>query len=363
MNASSFIETNQFLRLPIQQTNGSFRKNLFNLLDRFSSEIKSVEVDEKLVFDLKVEHQAIDDLIAGIKQTVQEYLNGHPSKAYNTLHNCLERNLIFSYIASNDLNVGQSLYRLREYNENYALKPRELFHIPFHLRGKVGTQRYSIPGFPCLYLANSVYVAWEELGRKPIDVLHATRLENAEVLCYLDLTTDVYTGKSKFIGEKSEEALWNHLKAWPLIAACSFKVFDRKNPFKPEYIIPQLLLQIVRSEKDGINGIRFSSTHVNLNIYEHEGEFYNFVIPVQSECDDGYCKGLISTFKMTDVVPWQLAQGFSEHKQGFVSIPDLHSRIEQVELVNGLPQRYLFTTFAKLEEALNLLEAKPIPVN
>lgn len=350
------------LKLPKLQSNGDFRATLFSTLDEFESQIHTVDID-KIFFDTKTEYSLIKNLIEGIKKSINQYLNGHPAGAYNTLKECLETNLIFSYISNNDLDAKSNLYRLRTHNENYALEHKELFHIPFDKRGKVATQRYSIPGFPCLYASNSVYVAWEELGRRPTEGIHAIRLRTLIPLKYLDLVTDVYTGQDKFISGKSDIELWNHLKAWPLIAACSIKVFDRKDFFKPEYIIPQLLLQIVRSEKSTISGIRFSSTHINLNQFRFDGEFYNFAIPVKSECDTGYCNDLINSFEMTDVVPWPLADVFTANDSGLTfSPPHLYSNISAIELIKGAPQGYMFTTFARLENMLNSLDLKPIVV-
>ena len=41
----------------------------------------------------------------------------------------------------------------------------EMLHIPFSCREIVKSERFSIPGLPCLYLANSTYACWIEMGR------------------------------------------------------------------------------------------------------------------------------------------------------------------------------------------------------
>lgn len=40
-----------------------------------------------------------------------------------------------------------------------------MLHLPFPMRGKTGNYRFSIPGIPSLYLGNSSYACWLELGR------------------------------------------------------------------------------------------------------------------------------------------------------------------------------------------------------
>jgi hypothetical protein len=112
----------------------------------------------------------------------------------------------------------------------------------------------------------------------------------------------------------------------------------------------------------GISGIKFSSTHIDQNKYNHSGVFHNYAIPVKNNLDDGYCSELLELFHMTDVVPWRLADGFSETESSpFLDPPNLFSEINEIELVKGAPQRYIFTTFAKVEKMLN--ELTPSSIN
>lgn len=61
-----------------------------------------------------------------------------------------------------------------------------MFHIPFELRGKAATQRYSIPGLPSLYLGSSCYICWEELHRPDLNTVNSTRLKKDNNVKYLD---------------------------------------------------------------------------------------------------------------------------------------------------------------------------------
>ena len=56
-------------------------------------------------------------------------------------------------------------FRARKISRLTRPTRRDLFHVPFEEREKLASQRYSIPGVPCLYLGSSAYVCWEELGR------------------------------------------------------------------------------------------------------------------------------------------------------------------------------------------------------
>ena len=72
-------------------------------------------------------------------------------------------------------NIG-NLYRFHPSKK--PLKERkDLFHVPFQNRHLISTNRYSIVGIPCLYLAGSTYLCWEEMGRTPLDDVYASRFQ------------------------------------------------------------------------------------------------------------------------------------------------------------------------------------------
>ncbi|MFH4351795.1 hypothetical protein WAJ70_22165, partial [Acinetobacter baumannii] len=54
----------------------------------------------------------------------------------------------------------------------------------------------------------------------------------------------------------------SYLIIWPLMAACSVRVKNTTNTFKPEYIIPQLLLQFIRYD-EFFDGVSYFSTKVD----------------------------------------------------------------------------------------------------
>lgn len=113
-----------------------------------------------------------------------------------------------------------SFYRVRIYKENFPLPANQFFHIPFELRGKVKTQRYSIPGFPSLYIGTTAYVCWEELDRPNINDFQIVRLENIESIESIYLLNMV-PPLEEF---RSPNRLYRYLMLWPLIFASSMTV-------------------------------------------------------------------------------------------------------------------------------------------
>lgn len=139
----------------------------------------------------------------------------------------------------------QNYYRTRA-NDTPLKLAREMFHAPFELRGSVKTARYSVLGFPSLYLTKNIYTAWEEARRANIETFYASRLRLQRPIHLVDLRlrrsfSDINKGER-------EAAVRQYLRTIPLIIACSLKVKKDSDAFKPEYILPQLILHTVIDE-------------------------------------------------------------------------------------------------------------------
>lgn len=258
------------IKLPKTQEipENSFREFFDAIFTKFLDMIKSSNnLSEERDFKADIFKNGIRKLVHGIQKSINAYYRDSPFDAYRFLRDGIKDSNIIGYLPPNSTFIkGANFYRMRVHKGNYLLAQKQLFHIPFNIRGKVSTQRYSIPGFPSLYLSNCTYVAWEEMQRPSFNEIQVSRLVNQRPIQCLDLTTSKYTNP-KFNESISEGVIgyrWNELyavMAWPLIAACSVKVKNRKDSFKPEYIIPQLLLQWIRNNKGkNVDGIKFSSS-------------------------------------------------------------------------------------------------------
>lgn len=354
----------EIIRLPLNQTafpEKNFRDFLFEKLDNYVESIELLDFsDLPEIFSPDSEKSLVTSLVSGIKKALDLYLDGYPSDSYSELKQSFDMSL-FSHLRNCSLSKNTSLYRLRKEKGAYPLNKKELFHIPFNNRVKVSTQRYSIPGFPSLYVSNSVYVAWEELGRPTPDEVQACRLKTTEEINLFDLTTEIYLGEENIINTTSPSDLWKDLIVWPIIAACSVKVLNKEATFKPEYIISQLILQIVRKEKKW-DGIRFSSTHIDLNkMKKAKGNFYNYVIPVKENKNVGYCEKLSHLFEMTEIVPWQILDVFAKPQGTFLYPADTTQYdVKGIELIFQKPLAYQYSIFGTLEKQLLLMTPSKI---
>ena len=98
------------------------------------------------------------------------------------------------------------------------------------------------------------------------------------------------------------------LKRFPLIIATMIKVNKNKDFFKPEYIIPQLLMEWIielhKSKKIDKTqkpiGIVYTSVHINKQLEFPQAVFYNFAIPAISPFSGKYSKELCDYFLLTE---------------------------------------------------------------
>ena len=273
------------------------------------------------------EIERICDLIA---LSINEYFNGYPSRAFNELSS------VMNHLMESPFKTYQKtgwddflrhsgdplkLYRLRNVQQNIKYQRSDIFHTPYDLRSKVATFRYSIAGYPSLYLGTSLELCGEEsktsylnelqiasrfelvrnkkhhhisirvieLAVKPQDFFEETN-EN------IDKRSRRYFDEIKLESKKIRSA---YLLWYPLIAVCSFIRVSKADPFAAEYIIPQLLMQWIRNkyEYDELYGIRYFSC---ASVRASEMGF-NYVFPVSGRRYKAspFCEELAQSFRLT----------------------------------------------------------------
>lgn len=349
-----------FFSLPLYQPpKQDFKLTLFKLFDTFIQKLNELQLDrfdDAPEFPIQEIIERQSRLISRIKQSIEYVYDGRPSKAFESLDSGLVSDLKdFSEILNIvELPILTNFYRIRIYKENYPLPNDNFFHIPFNLRGKVKTQRFSIPGFPSLYLGNSIYVCWEELKRPNINEFQAVRLKSTSVLKVVDLSTPSEGATAN--------QLYRYLMTWPLIMASSVKVRSSEDYFKPEYIVPQLLLQWVRENQE-VDGIAYQTTHIDLKATSSKGKFTNFVLPVKENKIRGLCEVLKNKFEISNPISNQLSQlasGAGSYLYTSEEIRNLNPNIESIELIKGKKSIYGNSILGDLERQLNYMHTQKI---
>lgn len=229
-------------------------------------------------------------------------------------------------------------FRIRSW-ENDPVNDREgLFHIPLSKRHLVKTERYSIPGHPCLYLATQAPLCWYECGKPlkfsiarfdvPQDVDDNFKLiDFQQKLMPLKLAFITWLDNANGENEKDQigDYLLKVLYTLPLRMACSVDVLHPMASFKEEYILPQLLTQWI-SKEDCFDGVKYESCKNDDEVHIQGG--YNVVFVTKQFDKDGYdielrkriSVGEPKNFELTtdEVNPWHI---------GIDDIPEEFQRI------------------------------------
>jgi hypothetical protein len=352
------ILKNDKLKLPLIYKNGE--SDIIDLLkDVFTELSKEMSTDENFAKIGQDNYDKTTTYSAKIIATISRWFEGNISEAKRTFDETLKERLLL--LPRKIVQSGQCFYRVRTSNEHKILGRKDLFHIPFEYRNKISTQRFSIPGFPCLYLGNSVYICWEELNRPNFHDIQVAKFENKSEINLYNLSYEQYNIQKLTPQNPTDDDLINLLLAYPIIAACSIQVPQNRqlDPFKPEYLIPQIVLQTLMEQEDTNSiGIIYSSTKIYKENSKNEGSFENFILPTTSEIRaKGYCNDLTKLFNMTSVVAgWPV---------DFVSSYDTPTpsscNLEVLKLdLDGIVVSYGATQFALLEKALAEKRVTPI---
>ena len=171
-----------------------------------------------------------------------------------------------------------------------VLKAQEMFHVPFELMRKIGNNRFSISGYPCLYLSNTIWACWEEMKEPAMEDFCTSLVKPTKDIELLDL---------RFPNTQYDQTVESVLYSLPLIIACSVEVEYPDDPFKPEYIIPQIVMMaLVNHEK--YQGCTFTSTKRIDNFDWPDDLLCNIAMPVKCVNKTGLCPKLTDCFLVSD---------------------------------------------------------------
>lgn len=335
------------LYLPIRWNGSDFASTLDNLLNHYINQIESLSNENSNHYNLiNVNVKDIKRVCGLLLRTVNHYLNGFPSKAYSSLERVMgllmDKPLkIYQKSVMEQFEVHRGhykkdddlkLFRVVSVEDNKPYSRARVFHTPYNLRSKVSTSRYSIAGYPSLYLGTTLALCCEEIHMNPHqNFTLASMFKLERTLEYTNTNIRVielgvkpqdflnieYDNESHESHERRiSNSLLNdssirsaYLLWYPLIASCSYIRTNKNDPFAAEYIIPQLLMQWVRNEissnkddeYDQLVGIRyFSCASVKAS-----NMGFNYVFPTsgqQKSAELPYCSVLSKSFRLTNPV-------------------------------------------------------------
>lgn len=344
-----YTKLRSLMPLTAEKRKGDFRKDLADALEEYSVLLRNNK-DVRNTPNIDQIIRRVADFSSNIIESVHLYYKGMYSTAYRKIEEILSDSLY----ADNYLTINKDdvFYRVRVFDEYGQKSYKDMFHVPFSSRDKIATNRYSAPGYPCLYLGANINACWEELGQPRFDDLMVSRFIVKEAFPVLDLRIP------------TQERLKDDgiLERIPLIIASTIPVLNRKALFKPEYIIPQLITEYVITKNrmpyeqeeyslfDFKLGIYYTSSRLNSKFGFPQKTFDNMALPsVLVDDKSDYCQLLASCFEWTDPTSY--------------SYEDIREKFgpSMINIGNGLsPEEscYVHSKMGELESRISSFETK-----
>lgn len=295
----------------------------------------------------------IDKLNNTIAECFKLYSHAKIADSISKMHEIMkEKDKLLQLLVSKDVENDRNWYRMRNQEEGKRVYPaHEMFHVPFNLRHKVSLARYSVSGYPCLYISRSIWATWEEMHEPKLSDFTVSRLELQQDFRVLDLRIPI-------VEEDNEPSrLVRLLYTIPLILACSVKVKYPKDNFKPEYIMPQLVMLAITYPDVEFMGCAYTSTMRNPVFKWADIRLLdNIALPVFSVNTTGkLCLKLCSLFKVSDSTNYDYEMLKKPFNTLFWAVIDENGVIDETE-------QYSSSIFGQIEERLaskNVVQLDP----
>ena len=315
-----------------------------------------------------IEKQGISiELHAKIIEVVMYYLQGKPHTAYNLMSELLDliKDILVQKSSRLDSSRGKFIFRARVQQEGgMPFTSREdMFHIPFEKRHLVSGQRFSIHGVPSVYLGESIYDCYLELGKPDLDRFWVSLFfvpldNNSQKNTLIDLT---------FANQKHDISLLIHqvknnieeyisvldklvddILLWPLIMACSIVCKFPNAPFKQEYIVPQILFHLC-NDITGFSGVKYYSTKLDgINRKNLQRAMINYALPAQFMDTSGYCSYLANRLSLTKPITIKSASDIEiESRYGYTTcglpiIRDMCENLKNDDVILALDRMTMY---------------------
>ena len=267
--------------------------------------------------DIKNNIQRIEEYFDNIIDIYNTYVKENIHQAYKKMEDFTkDKDKVNLERGTPSASYSNLMFRVRpkgNYNNNNI---KEYFHIPFDKRFLVGNQRFSLTGRPMIYLASSLQIALKEIDKNIDEVNTSIFLPSFSYLYsyYLfNIRNDIIDSLNSTIsnikvGSKIEYSSCGYMD-FTLLNSLLNSIFyniltfptqnEYKGTFIQEYVLPQLLTDILNYHRINYAGIEYKSTkeyiwEINDN-EKHELESnYCFFIPYSQ--NSNYNEEFLSKF-------------------------------------------------------------------
>lgn len=281
-----------------------------NCYDLYSNHSLCLWIDEFLA-DIHLNIKLIESTFDDINSCYIKFITDNQRSAINHLYEFLENSSLIKR-TEEPSNLVTALFRARRKSGFDPKNINEFYHVPFSKRHLVGSQRFSIPGLPLLYLGSSILTIQKEL--------EARESNDLEYSAFLPSYSHFYNFKIFSLRNSIHSLLENNLpgllisnvhypyaddfkpiftqeiQANILLQICTFPT-EAKSSFIPEYIIPQMLTAALQEQ--GFNGLSFPSTKCFENLKDNHrfsSHHLNFVLFTKHSLHNDHDIDLLSRF-------------------------------------------------------------------
>lgn len=305
----------------LKKNTGCYREAVHNLLTEYQDLMLQLDMED-LEIDKTEMKKNLGDCIEQILSAIDNVDEG----LYYNAYEIMEKLFASAFYIKMEIQKDSIFYRMRNVNDEefHKIKYKNMFHIPLSKRNIIQTERFSAPGYPCLYLGFSSYGCWEEMDRPKLDSCLVSLLKNVSSFYVLNLTLPKIDDWFKSLTNQNR-LIWDML-----IITFMVKVSEKTDKYKEEYILPQMLMQWIIKEnseiykteggteiKDLLLGIHYISAHFNRDFNFPSHVFKNLAVPVVDVKRGEYCAVLSNLFKITNPTCYEYEQIRSSESRMF----------------------------------------------
>lgn len=251
------ISNNEFRAPFVVQTDNQYYTDLRNRYSDFISNAEYAGADKE---SLDVIKKYTGTVMEAFWYFCRGQIDFAHKKIENLIKDCMESKLAVDVVGNDKALAGDGILAFfhARIGTPRSYKANEMLHVPYSKRFLTGNYRFSIPGVPSYYLANSSYCCWLELGMPADHELNVSPvlLDGSQKIFNLAVEVRNVSYLNGFEPEKVHA--W--LKLLILMIATSYRVTQKERSFKSEYIISQSIM--LACKNNGFDGLTYFSCQV-----------------------------------------------------------------------------------------------------
>lgn len=265
------------------------RKDIKNhtLYNNVSRILNSTKIDEYKKEIMLTDVSIISEMFALIGSAYHRWTTCDLGTAIKIMNKILYEIIDITTIPGYTIPSESKLYRGR--TSDKQLDKADMFHIPFMQAYKIRNQRFSITGQPLLYLTNEVFGVFNELDIQTRDDYEKLYIVQYRLNNSFDKIADMtINGDFEYI--EDFEIFRKYFCKFILNCACSFHNIRgrEKSYFVEEYVIPQLVTQLLTND---FRGICYNTINEN-----YPNAYVNYVFFTKQNSDESIDEELRKKF-------------------------------------------------------------------